>query len=555
MTRARRLLTVLALAAALVATIVAWLALVGALLWSSLTPAERETLPAAGGERLGIIILAIGLALALAVAVIDRLRHRYVVAPNRLLEQAQVAVAGDAACEVDEHADPALRGLAAAVNALVAERAVMRQGIADQVRAASHEIERERSRLAALMSELAQSVVVCNLDGRILLYNSQARLQFQALSQAPDVAGGTELIGLGRSIYAVLDARLIAHALEEVCGRLSRGAGNPSMQFIAATPAGQLLRVSLAPVPEGNPGREAAGFVLLLENITRQFEEDSLRDQHLLALAEGTRASLGSLQTAVAAMDYPDVDDQMRALLFTVIRDEVGVMAQRLDALESVTAQGLEARWPLEVMRGLDLLQLAQRRLESGGVIRAERVDADESIWLRIDSFSLLQALTSLSWRLSREAGVSVIDLRLARAGSQRVHLDLIWSGLVPTAEVATAWELAPMETGAESLPLSVRDVVMRHGGEFWFERERAGQRALFRFRLPLAPARDEPAGAYTGLDRPRPVFYDFDLFRSSPSTRILDERPLAELTYTVFDTETTGLNPSLGDEIIQIGA
>ncbi|MEO6269117.1 MAG: 3'-5' exonuclease, partial [Lautropia sp.] len=48
---------------------------------------------------------------------------------------------------------------------------------------------------------------------------------------------------------------------------------------------------------------------------------------------------------------------------------------------------------------------------------------------------------------------------------------------------------------------------------------------------------------------------YDFDLFRSSPSTRVLDERPLAELTYTVFDTETTGLNPSLGDEIIQIGA
>jgi DNA polymerase-3 subunit epsilon len=53
------------------------------------------------------------------------------------------------------------------------------------------------------MSELPQSVVVCTLEGRVLLYNRRARLQFRALSDV--VAGGAELIGLGRSIYAVFD--------------------------------------------------------------------------------------------------------------------------------------------------------------------------------------------------------------------------------------------------------------------------------------------------------------------------------------------------------------
>ncbi|MEY8879519.1 MAG: PolC-type DNA polymerase III, partial [Leptothrix sp. (in: b-proteobacteria)] len=51
------------------------------------------------------------------------------------------------------------------------------------------------------------------------------------------------------------------------------------------------------------------------------------------------------------------------------------------------------------------------------------------------------------------------------------------------------------------------------------------------------------------------PEYYDFDLFQSSGQSRALDERRLIDLAYTVFDTETTGLNPSEGDEIIQIGA
>jgi DNA polymerase-3 subunit epsilon len=52
----------------------------------------------------------------------------------------------------------------------------------------------------------------------------------------------------------------------------------------------------------------------------------------------------------------------------------------------------------------------------------------------------------------------------------------------------------------------------------------------------------------------PRPEFYDFDLFKRQPDRNIKDI-PLKELRCVVFDSETTGLEPSNGDELLSIGA
>jgi DNA polymerase III subunit epsilon len=527
----------------------------GALLWSTLDAPQRETLAGLLNERGALLVMAALGTWGLAAWLLSGLYRQYAGAAAKLLEQARVRLDSDLQHEITPDGAASLRHLAATVNQLLHQRTELREQMAQKVAEASRHIDEERARLAALMSELTQSVVVCNLDGRILLYNQRAQLQFRALSSAPTLAGGAELIGLGRSIYSVFERKLVRHALENIQQRLQRGAAQPAAQFVTTTAAGQLLRAMMSPVRGGEADDPSLhGFVLMLDNITRDYEEESARDQALHAFTEAARASLGNLRAAVEMLDDPDMEAPVRERFQAVISDEVQLMSQRIQELAAQSTQDMRTRWPLEDMLGADLVAAAQRRIDALPGLRASTDGIDETLWLKVDSFALLGALASLAWRLGDEYEVKVVELRLHSAG-QRAHLDLVWAGPSMNTETVVNWEAEPMKTGAETSPLSVRDVVQRHGGEFWFERERARHRTFFRFLLPLASAQEQLDTATFVRSDSRPEYYDFDLFQTTESSRALDDQPLHELTYTVFDTETTGLNPSEGDEIIQIGA
>ena len=227
---ARELVAALAPGALLAVVLAAAVALVAA----TLEPAERATLVALVEPRLALVVMlwfvvAIGAGVAL-----HRAWLHFGAAPGRLGEDLQVLLKSGVDRELPATGSAGSRALAAGVNALVRQRAELRADIEVRVLEASREVEQERNRLAALMAELTQSVVVCNLDGRILLFNARARLQFRALGGAPAL-GGAEPLALGRSIYAALDRQLVAHALESVQQRLLRGVAHPSAQFVTTT--------------------------------------------------------------------------------------------------------------------------------------------------------------------------------------------------------------------------------------------------------------------------------------------------------------------------------
>ncbi len=455
---------------------------------------------------------------------------------------------------------PEVQELGRAANDLAQQRDALLDDVEARITQANASVEEEKNRLAALMSELALGVVVCNLDGRILLYNNRARLQFKALAQGPTSMSGGALIGLGRSIFSMLERAQITHALDNIRQRIEKGSAEQVANFITTTRTGQLLRAQMAPVLSAGGTEESPsqvnGYVLTIENITKNFERETERDQALQSLTDGSRSSLGNIRAAVENLiDNPDMDPAYRERFIGIIDEETARMSERLAKTTTEFADSLKTRWPLEDVLGMDVVVAAQRRIEDRLQMTTQSEAIEDSLWIRADSFALIQALTFLASRLQDHYDIRELRFRLSSEG-QMAYIDLIWSGTTVSSETFYTWELESMNVGSDSTPLTLRDVAQRHGGEIWYQREKAIHRAYFRFVLPVAV---EPQGSSTESapalrGDSRPEYYDFNLFNFSDSRIDLD-RKLTEVAYSVFDTETTGLQPSEGDEIIQIGA
>jgi len=526
------------------------------LVWLDMKEAERNLLTGLLLSRLPVGTMMTLVGFAFGVAVLHKLFKQYVEGLLRMAETLRLMLGANRNFRVSPEGPPEVQQLAQAANDLAQQRDVLMDDVDAQIATAKASVEEEKNRLAALMSELAQAVVVCNLDGRILLYNNRARLQFKALSQGPTSVAGGALIGLGRSIFSILEKSQVEHAQEVIRQRLTAGKAAIS-NFITTTRGGQLLRVQMVPVlaATGEEGEAAmSGYVLTVENITRSIELEARRDQVLHSLTEGSRASIGNIRAAVANLiDYPDMEPELRERFVKVVDDEAAKMSQSVDQTMSEFSDSMKTRWPLEDILGIDIIAAAQRRIEDKLKLPIKTEELDDALWVKADSFSLVFALVFLAARLQEHYEPRELRFRLSSNG-RLAYLDLIWAGQAMSSETFYTWEMESMQIGSDNSPLSLRDVIDRHGGEIWYEREKAAHRAFFRFVLPVATPEVENEQDERSRGKGRPEYYDFDLFKFEDQSIDLD-RKLSDLTYTVFDTETTGLEPSKGDEIIQIGA
>jgi DNA polymerase III subunit epsilon len=532
----------------LAALVAGWAALV----WVQLGAAEREALAAVFARRIGLLAVLVALLLFGIHTVLRRLFLAYPRAARLLAEQARIIRTANAAHRVPIVGAEEVGAVGEEINSLAEQYQALLREVEARVETAQAELAEERNRLAALVSELMEGVVVCNAEGQILLYNQRAR----TLLQRPDAAGEDgaspgALVGLGRSLYSLLDRAPIVHVLETLSHRLARGEPAPHARFVTHTQAGQLLRVGLAPVVDTE--RVTTGFVLTMEDVTRRIEVDRRRDALLRSLIEGARASLASIRAASEMIEeFPTMEPAQFRRFQGIIHEEARALGERMESTVTQHADYLRTEWPLEEMLAADLLAALERSFATWAGVRPRLRHAGEAIWLRVDSYALVIALTHLMVRLQEEEAVEEAILDLERA-ERFARLDLIWSGQRMKADTLRRWENEPLRVRGRETSLTLAEVIERHGGAAWSQFDPTTGRVYFRLFIPQAPPEhgDQPQPARES----RPEFYDFDLFGRAAPAPELDSIPLAEMAYTVFDTETTGLNPAEGDEIIAIGA
>ncbi|MCL5779121.1 exonuclease domain-containing protein [Limibaculum sp. FT325] len=421
-----------------------------------------------------------------------------------------------------------------ATGALSEERAAT----AARIAAATREAETAKARLESVLSELKQAVIICNREHLILLYNTEA----------VRLLGVPETVGLGRPLSTLMRDEPIRHALERVEARYRAGRhlAHPdglSIAVLTTTATGErTLAGRLGLIVDGTGG-EVSGFAISLGDVTQQIEAASARDRLIWDMIDTLTPPLAALAAMGEILVAPGAPEgEARAAFDAAVAAESHRAAEAIATMAERHAGLRSGVWPMEDTYSPTLFACVVGRLPMSlqGRVRVE----GEGLWLHAETYSIVELLAHVLKRLM--PGTGAVALAAERRGGN-VAVDLLWGGEPVSLATLEAWLAEPLDHALGHL--TGRDVLARHRTGFLPNRAPDGR---VRLRLPLrAPIHDHEGAPAMPLPR-RPEFYDFDLMnRALPAD--LAGQDLRHLSYVVFDTETTGLNPSQGDRIVQI--
>lgn len=396
--------------------------------------------------------------------------------------------------------------------ALEEARASLEQALAEKTAL----MARDKALLEALLRELADGVVVVASNGRILLYNRVAAALLGPL-------------GLDRPLERYLRTDPVEAAIERLA---AKEATDGSAMFLTSPMSGNQIFTGTVSAVDLDENRTA--HVLHFRDMTEDLRIHGDIERLLRRTIEGARRPASAMGAVLDVLNaVPDMSAEDRARFDASLREELSQLTNMLEDSASKEQSLSAGHWPIR--------EIGVRQIFDAILVRVSgRLNVRPSdLIARCDGYAITETLAYVTNALAARPEYSDFSLSAEAAGGE-VRLHLAWRGpTLPLGELET-WLSQPVATAYGDY--TGRDALTAHRSDVWVERAEDGARIV----MPL-PA----AGDHAVSERPGPLeFYDFGLpTHADPD---LGPRSLSEVAFTVFDTETTGLDPSR-DAVVQI--
>ena len=335
-------------------------------------------------------------------------------------------------------------------------------------------LEAERARLAAVLDQMTDGVLMADLEGRVQFANPAAARLF---GQNP----------IGRSVAQALRHHQLIQAWQR-----SQETGEMQIESVEVPAQRQFLQLVVI------PDRAARGSLLLVQDLTKLRRLETVRRDFVSNLSHELRTPLASLRALTETLQEGALEDPPAARRFLdQMQIEVDALTQMVaELLELSRIESGQLALELKAVAACELIESAGARMRvqverAGLTLRIEC--AQELPAVRVDMQRLEQVLVNLihnAVKFTRAGGEVVLG---AEPGEGAVRFVVRDSGVgIPADDLSRIFERfyksdRSRSGGGTGLGLSIaRHIVEAHRGTIWAESEE-GRGSTFYFSIPAS--------------------------------------------------------------------
>ncbi|NWH04173.1 3'-5' exonuclease [Desulfobacter latus] len=486
-----------------------------AIFWGRLTPMNQDFLFEIIKQNAVYFFISFFLFFEIVAYMIHVVLNNFFIPLTKIPDEISVILKVNSSHRINIDGGKEILTIAKAINLFADHYETLQKNTQEEINRKRAELEIEKNMLASLFDELPQGIIACNIEGKINLFNKKAKI----------IEAQNHIIGIGRSIFDIIDKDIIMNALYEINVKKCKKHAAASSSFITLSPGNVLIQADISPITDQRDN--FAGFIVVFYNIGKDFE---------------LYAKIDNIFKCTANEIFSCSDKIKKENLQT---PEIAFIEENLKNFEKDYIEKIKERLPFLVVSDRDIITTVRKKAREKLNISLMPEFPAHINWIRIETYSFIYAFLSILTILKNKTLKTTFKCTLFK---EEPFLAICFH--IPDAEK----NLDIFKD--DNLSLTLKDFLKYHEAQIHLSSNEKSEQRI-KILIPLAEMKEPEDVRNIVISRDsydRPDFFDFDLFKKRKIDSKFNQMRLKDIVYTVFDTETTGLDTG-NDEIISIGA